>query len=46
MKQLLKLVKGLALGEFKLEEYTRSNQENSDKSITMNFGFKVTKKPR
>lgn len=43
MEQLIKLLQGLLDGEFKLNEYTRSNKENDDNTTTMSFGFDVTK---
>lgn len=42
MEQLIKLLQGLLDGEFELKEFTRSNKENDDGTITMNFGFDVT----
>lgn len=45
MEQLLKLLSGLLHGEFKLIEYTRSNNEKSNGTLELNFGFKVIKKP-
>lgn len=42
MEQLIKLLQGLLDGEFELKEFTRSNKENHDGTITMNFGFEVT----
>lgn len=45
MEQLIKLIQGLLDGEFELKEYTRSNKENDDNTITMSFGFDVIKKP-
>jgi len=44
MKQLIELLQGLLNGEFELKEYTRSNKENDDNTITMSFGFDVIKK--
>lgn len=45
MDQLLKLLSGLLHGEFKLIEYTRSNNEKSDGTWELSFGFKVIEKP-
>ena len=45
MEQLIKLIQGLLDGEFELKEYTRSNKENDDNTLTMSFGFDVIKKP-
>lgn len=44
MEQLIKLIQGLLDGEFELKEYTRSNKENDNNTITMSFGFDVIQK--
>lgn len=44
MEQLISLIKGLVLGELELQNYTRSNKENNDKTVTMSFGFEVIQK--
>ena len=44
MEQLIKLLQGLLDGEFELKEYTRSNKENDDNTITSSFGFDVITK--
>lgn len=44
MEQLIRLVKGLLDGEFELNEYTRSNKENDDGTVMMNFVFDVKQK--
>ncbi|MFP1610693.1 hypothetical protein ACLCDT_07980 [Leuconostoc suionicum] len=44
MEQLIRLLQGLLDGEFELNEYTRSNKENDDGTVTMNFVFDVIQK--
>ena len=44
MEQLIKLLQGLLDGEFELKEYTRSNKDNDDNTITRSFGFDVITK--